>query len=164
MSINAIIAAQNTFSNVFSPRLGKFQISVDAKSKVTIQMQVGFLNWIDIATVHSIDTGTVDNIGGYSAGATVITTSGLTGNWNIDQYFVVVGDTVIHKVTDFTAGTSVTFVPALGDDVIDTAVITRVIPDSGLSLQEQVDAQAIWRVGVVTGDFVMNTNIRLGQS
>lgn len=164
MSINAIIAAQNTFSNVFSPRLGKFQISIDAKSKVTIQMQVGFLNWIDIATVHSIDTGAVNNIGGYSEDDVVMITSGLSGDWAIDQYFIVADDTVIHKVIDFTAGVSVTFTPGLGANVLNSAIITRVIPDSGLSLQEQVDAQAIWRVGVVTGDFVMDTNIRLGQS
>lgn len=163
MNIDTIIVAQNTFSNIFSPRMGKFQIFADAKSKVTIQMRTDFLGWVDITTLHTVDTGAVDNIGGYSENDTIMITSGLTGNWGIDQYFIVADDTVIHKVIDFTAGVSVTFTPGLGANVLNGAVITRVIPDSGLSLQEQVDAQAIWRIGVATGDFAMDTNTRLGQ-
>lgn len=103
-------------------------------------------------------------VGGYPIGATTMVTDGLTGSWAKNQWFAVAGDAVLHQVTDFTAGTSVTFTPALGALAVDNAVVSRVIPGtSGISVQEQVDNDAVWRIGVATGDFGMLTDLRLGQ-
>lgn len=78
--------------------------------------------------VTDLDAGTVNNGSGYPAGTTTMTTANLSGDWDDGQWFTVAGDMIPHQVTTNTAGTSVTFVPALVTDVVDTAVITRYMP------------------------------------
>lgn len=165
MNIDSTLSAQNTFSAEFTPAIGRFQAAADARSKVTLQMRVNKIGWKVVATLHVVDAGTVNNVGGYSENDTVMITSGLSGDWAEEQWFIVAGDTVLHRVTDFTAGTLVTFTPGLGANVIDTAVITRVIPSAnGISIQEQVDDDVRWRIGIVTGDYAMETHVRIGQA
>lgn len=88
--VELLITAENTYTKVFSPRIGKFQISADGGSKISIQIQVGLIGWTTVATI-AITTG-------------------------------------------------------------------------GISIQEHVDVDVMWRVGIITGDFTANVRVRLAQS
>lgn len=70
----------------------------------------------------------VNHMAGYSAGATSITVDGITGALPVGDIFTVAGDDVRHRVTATTEvlgnTTIITFTPALGDDIVDDAVIT----------------------------------------
>lgn len=54
--VELLITAENTYTNTFSPRIGKFQISADGGSQVSIQIQVGILGWTTVATI-AVTTG-----------------------------------------------------------------------------------------------------------
>lgn len=74
------------------------------------------------------DTGAVNNASGYTAGATTMLVDGIVGQIYKWSRFTVAGDTVVHTVTatveTSSNTTSLTFTPALGDAVVDNAVIT----------------------------------------
>ena len=106
------------------------------------------------ATIWLLDgysgSAAVNNGGGYSAGAVTMTISGApAGAIPLGAAFTVEGDDRIHLVTARSGGppnTSITFTPALAEDVVDTAVITFLgralevnIGDGNLTYSEKVD-------------------------
>jgi hypothetical protein len=72
--------------------------------------------------------GAVNNMSGYTAGATTMTVDGITGAVVTGTRFTVAGDAVVHTITAHTETldntTSITFSPALGGAVVDNAVLT----------------------------------------
>lgn len=91
---------------------------IDLKNS-TIYIQDGYAN-----------AGAVNNVAGYSAGATTMLVDGIDGIIPVGTRFSVVGDTagLEHTVvsTIETSGdtTSITFTPAIGGTIADGAVIT----------------------------------------
>lgn len=51
-----LIAAEDTFTGEFTPKIGRFQASADGGSLVTLQIAVGALGWTNVATI-ALTTG-----------------------------------------------------------------------------------------------------------
>lgn len=72
-------------------------------------------------------TAAVNNVSGYTSGATTMAIDTISRAIPVGIKFTVVGDTVEHTVVSSVGGstpTSVTFTPGLGASVVDSAVIT----------------------------------------
>ena len=80
---------------------------------------------IRIVDGHSA-AGAVDNGGGYSLGATTMTTDTFTTELEPNMRFTVVGSALTHTISAESGNpnTSITFTPGLGANVLDDAVIT----------------------------------------
>lgn len=81
----------------------------------TIRLKDGYTN-----------TGAVNNVAGYSAGATTMIVDGITGQIPVLASFTITGSNRTHIVTAASGSptTSITFTPALTGSVADNAVIT----------------------------------------
>lgn len=82
------------------------------------------------ATNNTLGSPAVNNMAGYSSGATTMLVDGVTGAFAVGDIFIVAADTtgLLHTITAHTETlsntTSITFTPALGHAVLDNGIIT----------------------------------------